>query len=253
MATLAEITEYLDATLNLAAVPGDKSNNGLQVAGGDEVQTVVGGVDGCLALYQGAAAAGADLVLVHHGESWGPGHRYFTGGIGARLALLFRAEMSLYAVHLPLDAHPTLGHNAQIADRLGLRHRLPFAEYAGVPVGIIGELPEPMGAEELAARVNDALDTDCLVLDFADARIDRVGIVSGSGTSALAESQRLGCQALITGDVGHTDYHVIQELGGCLLAAGHYKTEAPGILAVLDLLEQEFGVETEFIDLPTGM
>ena len=253
MAKLTDIVAFLNQTLDLAAVPGDVSNNGLQVEGAAEVTKVVGGVDGCLALYQGAAAAGADLVVVHHGESWGTGHKYFTGRIGGRLDQLFRAEMSLYAAHLPLDAHPTLGHNAQIADRLELRHREPFAEYAGVKVGLIGDLPEPLGAESLAAQVNAVLDTECRVIDFADAPISRIGVVSGSGTSALEESQKRGCQALITGDVSHTDYHTIRELGGCLIVAGHYKTEYPGILAVLDLLATEFGVETEFIDLPTGL
>lgn len=253
MPALSEIVRYLDQTLAIAAIPGDKSNNGLQVSGATTVRRVIGGVDGCLALYEAAAAAGGDLIVVHHGESWGSGYQYFTGRIGDRLRCLYRHDLSLYAAHLPLDAHPTLGHNAQIAARLQLTDRQPFAEYCGALIGVHGLLPQPLSLAALRGVIDTALNTTCQAIAFGPEPITRLAVVSGSGAGALAAAQAAGCQALLTGDVGHTDYHVIRELGGTLITGGHYRTECPGVLAVLDRLADQFGVETRFIDIPTGL
>jgi putative NIF3 family GTP cyclohydrolase 1 type 2 len=119
---LSELCQFLDNTLQIKSFPSDKSNNGLQVEGNREVKSVGGGVDACYELYDKAAAYQVDLIFVHHGESWGPGWKYITGTSARRLQKLFKHRMSLYAAHLPLDAHVELGHNAQIAKLLGLNN-----------------------------------------------------------------------------------------------------------------------------------
>jgi dinuclear metal center YbgI/SA1388 family protein len=248
-----ELVAYLDERLAIRAIPLDKSSNGLQVEGRAEVRRVVGAVDGSLQSYRQAAARQADLLFVHHGEFWGEGVRAVTGRVARRLGTLLRAEVSLYAAHLPLDAHPELGHNAVIAQRLALVETQPFAPYAGVMIGIAGRLPEPLPMAALVARIDAALATHASVCGPVAGPVRRLGIVSGGGAAAIAECQRLGLDALLTGEVGHTDFHPIHELGIPVIAAGHYRTEAPGVEAVLAELTQRFGLACEFLDLPTGL
>ncbi len=253
MTTLRELCRFLDHTLNINSFPSDKSNNGLQVEGNHEVKSVVGGVDACYELYDKAAAYKADFIFVHHGESWGAGWRYLTGVTARRLNKLFQHRMSLYAAHLPLDAHLELGHNAQIARQLKLADCQGFACYDQIPIGICGTLPAPTKPEALAQAVNVGLKTICRIYDFEPKTISRVGIISGSGLSALSECQALNLDCLITGECHHTHYHLIQEAGIAVIIAGHYKTEIPGVLAVLDLLRQQFKLQCHFFDIPTDM
>lgn len=123
MIQLSEITAYLDELLAVDSVPGDVSNNGLQVEAANEVGSAIFGVDACQALFDAAVAQNADFIFVHHGLSWGGEPRRFTGITGTRLGTLFAEGINLYAVHLPLDAHPEIGHNALLADMIGLRRR----------------------------------------------------------------------------------------------------------------------------------
>ena len=253
MAHLNEIVEFLDDTLAISSIPDDKSNNGLQIQGGDSVTTVIGAVDGCLQTYEAAAERGADLIFVHHGESWGDSLKRLTGHTAERLRVLFKRDISLYAAHLPLDAHSELGHNARIANTLGLREQSTFAEYAGAEIGIRGEI-DAVSVDDLAALVDEQLSTQSVVYNFGSREIHSVGVISGAGAGAIPECPRLGIDCLITGEFGHTDYHVIRELGDvAVIAAGHYKTEVPGVIAVLDLLKKQFDVTCEFVDSPTGL
>ncbi len=253
MAHLNEIVEFLDDTLAISSIPADKSNNGLQIQGGDSVTTVIGAVDGCLQTYEAAAERDADLIFVHHGESWGDSLKRLTGHTAERLRVLFRRDISLYAAHLPLDAHRELGHNARIANTLGLRKQSTFAEYAGTEIGIRGEV-DAISVTDLAALVDEQLSTQSVVYNFGSREIHSVGVISGAGAGAIPECHRLGIDCLITGEFGHTDYHVIRELGDvAVIAAGHYKTEVPGVIAVLDLLKKQFDVTCEFVDFPTGL
>jgi len=253
MAHLNEIVEFLDDTLAISSIPDDKSNNGLQIQGGDSVTTVIGAVDGCLQTYEAAAERDADLIFVHHGESWGDSLKRLTGHTAERLRVLFKRDISLYAAHLPLDAHSELGHNARIANTLGLREQSTFAEYAGAEIGIRGEI-DAVSVDDLAALVDEQLSTQSVVYNFGSREIHSVGVISGAGAGAIPECHRLGIGCLITGEFGHTDYHVIRELGDvAVIAAGHYKTEVPGVIAVLDLLKKQFDVTCEFVDSPTGL
>ncbi len=253
MARLSEIISYLDAFYDIASIPQDKSNNGLQIEGRADVHCVVGGVDACVAFYEEAVARGAELLIVHHGESWGPGLQTFTGTTARRFRLLFKNDLSLYAVHLPMDAHRDIGHNAVIARKLLLQDTAWFARYAGVEIGVHGSLPVAQTADALAQSLHAILDTECRVFDFHCEPISRVGIISGAGAGALQECAKLGLHCLVTGECDHTHYHQVRELGLCLITAGHYRTEVPGVVAVLDVIRDGFGVDCAFIDIPSGL
>jgi dinuclear metal center YbgI/SA1388 family protein len=248
-----ELVAHLDTLLAIRSISADKSANGLQVEGRATVTHVAGAVDACQAVYDAAIAAGADLLFVHHGEFWGPGLRAVHGRHARRFATLLQHQLSLYAAHLPLDAHRELGHNACLARQLGLQDCRWYATYAGAEIGIHGQLPHPMSVDDLRAVLDRQLATRSTALPFGSPVLRRIGIISGAGAGALEESVSLGLDALVTGEYGHTDYHVARECGTNLIAAGHYATETPGIHAVLAALAAAFPVHTTFIDHPTGL
>ena len=246
-----ELCAFLDETLDIAGCE-DASNNGLQVEGSAEVSRIVFGVDACVALFDQAAAAKADFVIVHHGLSWKDSLKYLTGVNASRVAPLFRKNMSLYAAHLPLDRHHIYGHNKCIAEMLGFQQMAPFFEYHGVTIGFQGLLPEALSLAELTRRVDEYLDTTSRPLDMRRAPIQRVGVVSGGAADAVEDSARLGLDCLVTGEMDHAHYHTAAECAIDVISAGHYRTEVPGLKAVMQLLQETYGVECMFIDIPTG-
>lgn len=248
---LTELTENLDDLLNAHGVGGDASNNGLQVEGKPEVKKAVFGVDACRDLFEEAVSGNADFVFTHHGISWRDSLKYITGMNAERLRLLLSSNISLYACHLPLDMHEEIGHNALIAKLLEVKEPEPFCEYSGVQIGFYGSLPQVLSISELASRVNHGLKTHCKTVFSGRESIQTVGIVSGSGADAIDECKSLGIDCLITGEMGHSDYYNAVENGIAILEAGHYKTEIPGILAVMEHVKA-MGIDCEFIDLPTG-
>ena len=251
---LKELTCFLNRTLELEAFASDHSNNGLQVEGRPEIRKVVAGVDASLALFEAAAATEADLVLVHHGLSWGAEPRRFTGITARRLETLFRNGMSLYAVHLPLDAHALYGNNARLAALGRLTDLRRCCHYDGVDIGFLGNLPEAMKAADFAAIYEQALSCRAEVFAPSNRLLRSVSVVSGGGGSeALQDAAAHGCDALLTGEFTHTMYHAARELDLAVIALGHYASETVGVRALLRLLEEKFQLETEWIDLPTGL
>ncbi len=251
---LSELTRFLDEELNLDAFSSDHSNNGLQVQGRSEVRTVAAGVDASLALFDAARDAGADLILVHHGLSWGAEPRRFTGVAGTRLNALFSRGMSLYAAHLPLDAHGTYGNNARLAAVGNLKNLRRCCRCCGVDVGFRGELPEPAGAEEFAAVYERRLSCRARVFGRPGRMIKSVYVVSGcAGCDALQDAADCGCDAVLTGEFTHIMHHVAAELNLPVIALGHYASETVGVRALLDVVAAKFRLTTRFIDLPTGL
>ena len=232
----------------------DCSNNGLQVEASSAVTKVAFAVDACLATFQQAAAAGAELLVVHHGLSWGGGVRRFSGCTGWRLAQLFRSGVSMYACHLPFDAHPTLGNNAGLAAMLGLQEPQPFFQYGGCPIGLYGDLAAPASIEALADILNHALPTTCRLFPAGNTGpVRRVGVVSGGGGDAIAECRELGLDCLVTGEMEHKFYHEARESGVAVIAGGHYATETVGVKLVMRRLQADLGLEGVFLDAPTGL
>jgi dinuclear metal center YbgI/SA1388 family protein len=244
-----ELISFLDELLEADGWP-DYGPNGLQVPGPDAVEVVVTGVSAHRELFEQAAAAGAQLVLCHHGIFWGERLGPLTEQMKARLKLLFDADISLAAYHLPLDAHPEVGNNALICAGLGLEREAAFGEVKGRPIGWIGAAPEPIAAAELSARCARLFGADPLVFESGPAEIRRVGIVSGGGSSTLAEAIALGLDAFVTGEPSEHVMADAREAGIHFVAAGHYASETFGVRRLGELLAGRFGVEHRFIAIP---
>lgn len=253
MARISALTAHLDALLNSGAFT-DSSRNGVQVDGGDrETDRVALAVDGGLSIIERAIAAHAHLIVVHHGILWGV-EQAIVGPFGRKVGALLAAQTTLYASHLPLDAHPDVGNNAELARAVELTDLTPYMPYKGALLGVRGRCSPPRPREwfhERAATFVGA--TTCRLLPFGPPTINSVGIVTGSGTLALEETARLGLDLLITGEPKQSAYHDAQELGLNVLFAGHYATETFGVRALGERLKRDFGVEPLFIDEPTGI
>jgi dinuclear metal center YbgI/SA1388 family protein len=253
-ARLDDILRELDDLLE----PGgfeDYCPNGLQVPGADEVSTVVTGVSAHLELFERAQAEGAELILAHHGIFWGSGNSGppspIAPALKQRLKLLFDANMSLAAYHLPLDAHPELGNNALLGRALGARELEPFALHRGRAIGFIAGFPgEGVPASELFARVRQVTDREPLVFDSGPGHVRRVGIVSGGGADFLTEAIEAGVEAFLTGEPAERVMAQAKEAHVHFIAAGHYATETLGIGRLGEHLSERFGLRHVFVDVP---
>jgi dinuclear metal center YbgI/SA1388 family protein len=247
---LTSIITALDERLS----PGDFEDlgpNGLQVPGGDDVTKVVTGVSAQRALIERAAAEGAQLVLVHHGLFWDFLPTGLTPVLAERLRPLFKHDIALAAYHLPLDAHPEVGNNAILAERLGCERHEPFGRYRGQFIGRAGTFPgDGLRAADLFARVREVTGRAPTVFDAGPERVRRIGIVSGAGADRLPEAIGLGLDALLTGEPREHVMADAREAGIHFIAAGHYATETFGVRALGDWLAERFGIEHIWIDIP---
>jgi dinuclear metal center YbgI/SA1388 family protein len=239
-----DIVAFADELLAVEAFP-EYGRPGLQVIGADEVTKIVCGVSSSRELFERAGAAGAQLVLVHHGLFWRNEPLAVDRRLKGRLEPLFAGNLTLLAYHLALDAHPELGNNALLAERLGARREGEFAA-----IGAGARYDEPVTIEELATRLRDATGREPLVFSSGPERIRRVAIVTGGGGTRLIEAAHEGFDALVTGEPEEPALHAARELGIHFLAGGHYATETFGVKALAARLADEFGLEWEFLDLP---
>ncbi|AUX08526.1 dinuclear metal center protein, YbgI/SA1388 family [Halalkaliarchaeum desulfuricum] len=261
---LSEFAAKLDDRLDTEAYADlDASANGLQVgpspdagaAGSDpEVDHAAFAVDAAAETIEATADAGADVLVTHHGLVWG-GLDRVTGSDYARLAPLFEEDVALYVSHLPLDGHQELGNAAGLADLLGVRDREPFGTLSGEWIGTRGEIPGGVGAQELVETLERDLDVGgggVQLLDFGPAELSEVAIVTGSGVDWLDEAIDAGVDALVTGEGKAKVYHEAREAGITVVLAGHYATETFGVRS-LQRLADEWGLETTYLDRPTGL
>jgi dinuclear metal center YbgI/SA1388 family protein len=245
------LCNFLTETLNLTAI-ADFSCNGLQVEGSAEVKRIALAVDACMESYRYAVKHSCDMLLVHHGIIWG-GLTKITGPVHTQIKYLIAHDINLFAAHLPLDLHQTLGNNAQLAELLGLKKRTPFGLYKGVTIGFEGIAPSGTTLDSIVDRLCRKLDTECTVLPFGNEKISRIAIVSGGGSAELGEAIEKGVDCFITGESSHENYHAALEAKINVIYAGHYHTEKVGVQAVGALLEKQFGIETFFCDVPTAI
>ncbi|HEV3071773.1 MAG TPA: Nif3-like dinuclear metal center hexameric protein [Solirubrobacteraceae bacterium] len=248
---LAEILRELDALLDPEAFE-DYCPNGLQVPGAEQISTLVTGVSAHVELFERACEEKAELILTHHGILWGSGP---AGPIDAaqkrRLKVLFDANMSLAAYHLPLDAHPKLGNNALLARALGANQLESFALHRGRPIGFIAHFPhEGIPAKELFARVHDTTSREPLVFANGPEQVQTIGIVTGAGADFLAEAITRGAQAFLTGEPAERVMAQAREAQVHFIAAGHYATETLGIRRLGEHLHERYGLRHVFIDVP---
>ena len=252
----AELVDRLDEELQTAAYADvDASANGLQVGTREgTVDRVAFAVDAASETIQEAATRDADVLVVHHGLSWG-GIDTVTGRTYDRIAALIEGDLDLYVSHLPLDGHPEIGNAAGLADLLELRNRRPFGELGPLTVGQRGELESPLETAELRSRLSDGLDhggEGIQVLDFGDERIEDVAIVTGSGADWFDEAVDAGVDAFVTGEGKGKLYHQARESGLDVFLGGHYATETFGIESLADLVDR-WGPETTVVEAPTGL
>jgi dinuclear metal center YbgI/SA1388 family protein len=246
-----DLVHYLDGYLQVAAIE-DRSNNGLQVEGVQEVERIAFAVDGSMAAFEAAASAGAQMLIVHHGLFWGE-PILVTGIHRRRLAGLFDAGISLYAAHLPLDFHSEVGNNVTLARWLVLEEVTPFGDYHGYLAGVVGSLAEAMPLDRFATLVEETLQEPVVkVWPFGVPVVRRVGISSGGASFLLQQAGAEGVDVFLTGEMSHSAFHEAKELGLNVIYGGHYATETAGLKALAAHLSARFAVETTFLDLPTG-
>jgi dinuclear metal center YbgI/SA1388 family protein len=247
---LTSIIAALDERLS----PGDFEDlgpNGLQVPGSADVSRVVTGVSAQRPLIERAVEEGAQLVLVHHGLFWDFLPTGLTPVLAERLRPLFKHDVSLAAYHLPLDAHPEVGNNAILAERLGCERHEPFGTYRGRAIGRAGTFADDgIPAADLFERVREVTARVPTVFDAGPDRVRRIGIVSGAGADTLPEAVSLGLDALLTGEPREHVMADAREAGIHFIAAGHYATETFGVRALGDWLAERFGIDHVWVDIP---
>jgi dinuclear metal center YbgI/SA1388 family protein len=245
---LARIVALLDRELKTASFD-DGSNNGLQVENSGRVGRVCCGVDASVAFIEAAARRGAGLLICHHGISWGDSLKRITERNYRIVSLLMEHDLALYASHLPLDAHPRLGNNAQICRALGLRRVEPFGVYRGQKIGFCGELRTAMTFGRFKTLVERTVNPDIGVLEFGKAKVRSVGVVSGGAAEEIAEAAEKGLDVYLTGEPSLNGHNLGQDLNMNVIFAGHYATERFGVQALGRWVAARFGVPWEFVDL----
>lgn len=244
MARRDEILDFAATLLDLGAI-ADYGPQGMQVEGADEVTRIVCAVSSSRELFERAAAAGAQLVIVHHGLLWDSESRVIDARVKARLQTLFDADITLAAYHLALDAHPELGNNALLARELSVAVEGPFA---GIGVG--GRLPQPLPVETFVGEIRSVVGTDPLVFEEGPASVERIAIVSGGGARYLRDAAREGYHLFLTGEPSEPALHDARELGIHFVAAGHYATERLGVQALTARIAERYELDWEFVELP---
>ena len=226
----------------------DAAINGLQVEGREEVRKVATGVSACAALFREALAWGADAVAVHHGLLWKGMDLDIRLAHRERLKLLLANDLNLFAWHLPLDAHPELGNNAQLATKLGLADIEPFGAYHGTLIGMKGQANAPL--PDLLARVRGLVGDPVIHIPGGPAVVRSVGIVSGGAQKEFLQAPDAGLDAYLTGEISEYNVELAAELKCHFIAAGHYRTERFGIQALTERINSELKVEARYFDLP---
>jgi dinuclear metal center YbgI/SA1388 family protein len=248
MADLNTIVDFLNCEMRIEEYP-DSSHNGLQVENSGKVRKVCCGVDASMEFFTRAQSMGADLLICHHGISWGDSLKRITGLNYRRLSFLIMHDIALYACHIPLDAHASMGNNAMLSSALGLREKKLFGSYRGKPIGCYGSLQRGIPISRFRNRVEKILGCEVHSLDFGKKTVRTVGIVSGGGSDWIEEASRMNLDAFLTGEATLAGYNLAKDCGINVIFGGHYATESFGVRALGAALEKKFPVKSAFIDL----
>jgi len=248
---LAAIVRYCDRLLGTAEFQDyDGAANGLQVENRGSVARIAAAVDASLATVRLAAAAKADLLVVHHGLFWAPSHPW-TGKRHQLMSCLLEHNLAVYSSHLPLDAHPRLGNNAQLCAALGLKKLRPFFFDHGHYIGF--KANTSISRKDLVQRVQRATGAELRMIPAGPLICRRIGVVSGGAGGDLQKAADEQVDTFITGEGPHWTYALAEELGLNVLYGGHYATETFGIKALAAHLSARFKVPWTFLDHPTGL
>ena len=246
MIEIGALRNYCDQLLASADFR-DYCPNGLQVEGSRPVNRLITGVTASKAFIDAAIGMGADAVLVHHGYFWKGEPPCLVGMKGRRIQALVRSGLSLYAYHLPLDAHPELGNNRQLARVLGILEASPVVSATG-PLWQ-GQLPRPMAAEDFAAWTARALGREPLHISAHGRPIESLAWCTGAAQGYIEEAADLGVDGFLSGEISEQTTHQARELGVDYFAAGHHATERYGVQALGTHLAERFGFEHRFLDM----
>lgn len=250
-ADLQKLVAYTDKLLDSAAFtdyPG--AANGLQVQNRGQVTRIAAAVDASLTTVRKAIEVGADLLIVHHGLFWSPSHPW-TGRRYELIRALMEGNLAVYSSHLPLDAHPKLGNNIQLARALGLRDLEAFFFDKGRHLGFKGKLNATR--DELATRIAKATGAEPKMLPGGSDRCRVVGVVTGGAGAEMKLARNEGVDCFVTGEGPHWTFAMAEDLGLNVFYGGHYATETFGVKALAAELSKKFKVPWSFIDHPTGL
>lgn len=240
-----ELEHYLNTLLNVSQFK-DYAPNGLQVEGRKSIRKIVTGVTACQALLDAAVELGADAVLVHHGYFWRGDNPVVRGMHQRRLASLLKNDLNLFAYHLPLDAHPELGNNAQLAKRLGLIVETTLNEQG---IGNVGVLAEPTSLETFSLKIEQVLQRKPLSVAGGDHLIQRIAWCTGGAQGYIQDALGFGVDAYLSGEISEHTTHSARENHVHYIAAGHHATERYGVQALGEHLTERFGVECKFVEI----
>jgi len=227
----------------------DYGPNGLQVEGKTEIQHLVSGVTASLALIDAAIAVKADAIFVHHGLFWRGQDGRVAGWMRLRLKALLAHDIALYAYHLPLDAHPTLGNNAQLAHQLGWTAMDgPDGQFGDHGLGCLGEVSFA-SAEVLARHVENKLNRSVVLVPAVHRAIKKIAWCTGGAQGYFEAAIAAGADAFITGEISEPQAHYAREMGVAYIACGHHASERYGAPAVAAHAAAQFGLQHTFIDI----
>ena len=250
-ASLKTIVKHCDQLLRTEKIGDyDGAVNGLQAGNSGTITRIAAAVDASLATVKLAIAARADLLIVHHGLFWSPAHPW-TGKKYELFRLLVENNLAVYSSHLPLDAHPRLGNNAQLCAALGLKNLRPFFVTHGQPIGF--QSRTRISRAELAAKLARATGTKPRIIPGGPEICRRIGVVTGGAGDGLKLAADEGVDTFITGEGPHWTYALAEELGVNVFYGGHYATETFGVKALSAHLSKKFNLPWTFIDHPTGL
>jgi dinuclear metal center YbgI/SA1388 family protein len=250
----AKLDLFFKSFLDIEGFAGiDRSLNGIQVDNdGSAVRKIAFAVDASLETFERAAAAGAGMLFVHHGLFWGS-PLWIAGNLRRRIKLLLDYNICLYAAHLPLDQHPKLGNNATLAELLGLENTEPFGLYHGKKIGYKGTFPQPVTIDEAAKKIAFMNRPPLGVYPFGKKENVTCAVISGGASAEALQAIEEGIDLYITGEASHQVYHECLEGKLNMIAGGHYSTEVWGVRSVMRHCAGELHIDTEFIDVPTGL
>jgi dinuclear metal center YbgI/SA1388 family protein len=249
--SLKTIVAHCDKILRTKEIGDyDGAANGLQAENSGAVTKIAAAVDASLVTAKIAVAAKADLLMVHHGLFWSP-RQPWTGKNYELLRLLVENNLAIYSSHLPLDAHPTLGNNAQLCAALGLRHLKPFFASHGQTIGFKSQTK--VSRNELAVKMERATGVKPKIIPGGKNVCETIGVVTGGAGDDLKLAAEEVVDTFITGEGAHWTYALAEELGLNVFYGGHYATETFGVKALAAELSKKFNLPWIFLDHPTGL
>lgn len=251
MSSLSEIVEYADEYLRIREIEDwPNALNGLQIENSGRITRIGAAVDVSTRVFIEAVEKGVDLLLVHHGLFW-PGLQPITQSLHRQLRLAFENDIALYSAHLPLDIHPRVGNNAQLARSLGLRSTTPFFKEKGQLIGL--KARASIARNQLVRKLEKSLGGDVKAFESGPTKTKTIGIITGGAGAEIYRVAEDNIDTFITGEAPHWAAVAAEELGVNLLLGGHYATETFGVKALAAHLAGRFNISWAFINRPTGM